>query len=60
MSVSKDEVKYIESLSKLEFEESELEKFTKEFKKIINNSHKSYYGYLNKHVRITIEYFISQ
>lgn len=36
MSVSKDEVKYIASLAKLEFEESELEEFTKEFNQILN------------------------
>jgi aspartyl-tRNA(Asn)/glutamyl-tRNA(Gln) amidotransferase subunit C len=36
MAVSKDEVKYIASLSKLEFDESELEDFTKEFNQILN------------------------
>ncbi|MBL1212281.1 MAG: Asp-tRNA(Asn)/Glu-tRNA(Gln) amidotransferase subunit GatC [Ignavibacteriae bacterium] len=36
MAVTKDEVKYIASLSKLEFDESELEDFTKEFNQILN------------------------
>ena len=36
MSVTKDEVKYIASLSRLEFNESELEDFTNEFNQILN------------------------
>jgi aspartyl-tRNA(Asn)/glutamyl-tRNA(Gln) amidotransferase subunit C len=36
MSVTKDEVKYIASLSRLEFNESELDDFTNEFNQILN------------------------
>jgi aspartyl-tRNA(Asn)/glutamyl-tRNA(Gln) amidotransferase subunit C len=36
MSVTKDDVKYIASLSRLEFKENELEDFTKEFNQILN------------------------
>lgn len=36
MAVTKDEVKYIASLSRLEFDENELEDFTKEFNQILN------------------------
>jgi aspartyl-tRNA(Asn)/glutamyl-tRNA(Gln) amidotransferase subunit C len=36
MSVTKDEVKYIASLSRLEFNDSELEDFTNEFNQILN------------------------